>query len=57
MNTEIQKTQNEKGASMLEYALLAALIAIVAISAIAFLGREVSDTFQDIGKHMATKVK
>jgi Flp pilus assembly pilin Flp len=38
----------EKGASMIEYALLIVLIAIVAILAIQIAGNEVSETFSDI---------
>lgn len=41
--------REEKGASMLEYALLAALIAVVAIAAVTFLGQEVSQTMGDVG--------
>ena len=38
----------ERGASMVEYALLVVLIAIIAIVAIALAGREVSETFSQI---------
>ena len=38
----------EKGASMVEYALLVALIAVIAIVAVTTLGEEVSDTFTAI---------
>ena len=48
------ETQDEKGASMLEYALLAALIAVVAIAAVTFLGQQASTTFSTIGAHMQT---
>ena len=53
---EIKKfnDETEKGASMLEYALLAALIAVVAIAAVTFLGAEASKTFSNVGNHMAT---
>jgi Flp pilus assembly pilin Flp len=40
--------REEKGASMIEYALLIVLIAIVAILAIQIAGNEVSETFSDI---------
>ena len=46
--------QDEKGASMVEYALLVVLIAIVAILAIRFVGGQVSETFQDIGNNLST---
>ncbi|MFP3881040.1 MAG: Flp family type IVb pilin [Actinomycetota bacterium] len=39
---------NEKGASMVEYALLVVLIAIIALVAVALAGEEVSGTFSDI---------
>ena len=41
--------QEEKGASMVEYALLVVLIAIVALVAVQIAGREVSETFSEIG--------
>lgn len=40
--------QEEKGASMVEYALLVVLIAIIALVAIQLAGREVSETFGDV---------
>ena len=45
---------DESGASMLEYALLAALIAVVAIAAVTFLGQQASTTFSNIGSHMSS---
>ncbi len=39
----------EKGATMVEYALMVALIAVVAIAAVTFLGEEVSEKFDSIG--------
>jgi pilus assembly protein Flp/PilA len=41
--------KDERGASMVEYALLVVLIAIIAILAITFAGNQVSETFSDIG--------
>lgn len=41
-------SDEEKGASMVEYALLVALIAVIAIVAVTTLGENVSDTFVDI---------
>ena len=38
----------EKGASMVEYALLVALIAVIAIVAVTTLGSNVSTTFSEI---------
>ena len=40
--------EEEKGASMVEYALLVVLIAIVALVAVSLAGDEVSGTFSDI---------
>jgi pilus assembly protein Flp/PilA len=40
--------KDEKGASMVEYALLVVLIAIVALVAVQIAGREVSGTFSEI---------
>ncbi len=42
-------TQDEKGASMVEYALLVALIAVVVIAAALFLGNEISGKFSEVG--------
>ncbi len=41
--------QDEKGASMVEYALLVALIAVVVIAAALFLGEEISEKFSEVG--------
>ena len=41
-------TQSEKGASMVEYALLVVLIAIVALVAVKIAGEEVSVTFSEV---------
>ncbi len=41
--------QSEKGASMVEYALLVVLIAIIALVAVSFAGEQVSGTFSEIG--------
>ena len=40
---------NEEGASMVEYALLVALIAVVVIAAALFLGEEISEKFSEVG--------
>jgi pilus assembly protein Flp/PilA len=41
--------QSERGASLVEYALLVALIAVVCILAIAFLGGSASKKFSSVG--------
>ena len=40
--------QEEEGASMVEYGLLVALIAIVAIAAVTLVGNAVSTNFSDV---------
>ena len=45
---------DDRGASMVEYALLVVLIAIIAIVAIKFAGSQVSSTFSTIGESLAT---
>lgn len=42
----------DRGASMVEYALLVVLIAIIALVAIRLAGREVSNTFTDIQQNL-----
>jgi pilus assembly protein Flp/PilA len=39
----------ERGASLVEYALLVALIAVVCIAAIGVLGKEAKSAFQEVG--------
>ncbi len=46
--------EEEKGASMVEYALLVVLIAIIALVAVALAGRQVSTTFSNIGASLTT---
>ncbi len=41
--------KTERGASLVEYALLVALIAVVCIAAVTFLGRNASDKFNEVG--------
>ncbi len=43
-----QWLNSEKGASMVEYALLVVLIAVVALTALTFMGEEVSGLFSEI---------
>ena len=47
------KVSDERGASLVEYALLVALIAVVCIIAITFLGTSASEKFQDVGDSIA----
>jgi Flp pilus assembly pilin Flp len=41
-------TREEKGASMVEYALLVMMIAMVALAAVAIAGTELSETYSEI---------
>ena len=41
--------RDERGASLVEYALLVALIALVAVAAVTFLGGAASNKFSKIG--------
>lgn len=43
---------SERGAALVEYALLVALIAVVCIAAITFLGNSASSTFNSIGSEV-----
>ena len=44
--------EDERGASLVEYALLVALIAVVCVVAITMIGREASSTFSDVGSKL-----
>ena len=50
----IWNRRDEAGASMVEYALLLALIAVVALASLHFLGGAVSSTFSSVGNSIAT---
>jgi pilus assembly protein Flp/PilA len=43
----------DRGASLVEYALLVALIAIVCFSAVVFFGSSVSESYKPIGSSLA----
>jgi len=45
--------RDERGASLVEYALLVALIAVVCIAAITFLGHSASQRFSNVGSAVA----
>ena len=45
-------TKSERGAAMVEYALLVALIAIVAIAALQLLGGRITENFNDINSEL-----
>ena len=42
-------SSDERGAAMVEYGLLLALIAVIAIAALTFLGENVSEKFSSVG--------
>ena len=52
-NAPCAAKDQDKGASMLEYALLASLIAVVCILAVTFLGRQTCRTFSQTGSAIA----
>jgi len=53
-NTEVTAKANEqKGASMVEYALLVALIALIAIAAVRGLGTQISTQFSSIASQIS----
>lgn len=43
------RVSSERGASLVEYALLVALIAVVCIGAVGFLGTQASDQLNNVG--------
>ncbi|MBI2704083.1 MAG: Flp family type IVb pilin [Actinobacteria bacterium] len=43
------RCRTERGASLVEYALLVALIAVVSILAVTFLGQQASSKFSSVG--------
>jgi len=46
------QTRTERGASLVEYALLVALIAVVCIGAVTFLGNSASTKFSTVGSSL-----
>ena len=45
--------RSEQGAALVEYALLVALIAVVCIAAITFIGQSTSSKFSQVGSKLA----
>ncbi|MFZ4670000.1 MAG: Flp family type IVb pilin [Microthrixaceae bacterium] len=45
-------TRTERGASLVEYALLVALIAVVCIAAVTVLGGNIRGNFEDVGSSL-----
>jgi len=48
------RVSEERGATAVEYALMVALIAVVIIVAVTFLGESASDKFQQVGDAVAS---
>lgn len=48
-----EEKKEEKGASMVEYALLVALIAVIAIAGVRILGGAVSESFSETSSALA----
>lgn len=51
--TEVTSLDSERGASMVEYALLVVLIALVAFVAVSLAGSTLSETYDTIAKSLA----
>jgi pilus assembly protein Flp/PilA len=49
-NIQLRLSRDEEGASLVEYALLVALIAVVCIAAIALIGNEASTKLSRVGQ-------
>ena len=47
------RTKTDRGASLVEYALLVALIAVVCIVAITFIGNSADEQFSSVGSSIA----
>ena len=47
-------TKDERGANLVEYILLVALIALAVIAAVIFLRNQVSDKFSEAGSKLST---
>ncbi|MBK5268521.1 MAG: Flp family type IVb pilin [Acidimicrobiia bacterium] len=50
--TKMAILKSETGANLAEYGILVVLIAVVAMTAVAFVGNELSGTYSDIGSEM-----
>lgn len=50
---DVIRISDEKGAAMMEYALMAACIAVVAIASVSFAGEQAELTFTEVGESIA----
>lgn len=57
MTTLRKMVKNNKGATAIEYGLIAALIAVAAIAGMKTLGTSLSNSFNTIGGKLDTNVK
>jgi pilus assembly protein Flp/PilA len=48
------QAKTERGASLVEYALLVALIAVVCIAAVSFIGDSANDKFSEVGESISS---
>lgn len=48
----MHRNRDERGASLVEYALLLALIAVVAVASLVLLGHSVSNTLNQVGNQI-----
>jgi pilus assembly protein Flp/PilA len=48
----IKFIRDEEGATAIEYGLIASLIAVVIIAAVALVGSNLNDTFQEVADHI-----
>ena len=48
-----QESESEKGASLVEYGLLVALIVGICIAALTFMGKSVSQQFSKVGRALS----
>ena len=48
--------KSKKGATAIEYGLIAALIAVAAIAAMGNIGNRLGSTFNDVSSHLETSI-
>ncbi len=54
MSKFLKLIRNEKGATAIEYGLIAALIAVAAIAAMSSVGSKLGDTFNNVSADLET---
>ncbi len=52
MNTFVSLLKNQDGATAIEYGLIAALISVVAIAAMSAVGRNLTNTFNNVANNL-----